>query len=67
MNTYKTLLATLALGSAALSTQAATNDMVIQTKKLGAPIHSTSPYDLTSTRLERSPTTHTLGMHPQLR
>ncbi len=41
MISYKTLLATLALGSAALSTQAATNDMVIQTKKLGAPIQKT--------------------------
>lgn len=41
MNCYKTLLATLALGATALTTQAATNDMVIQTKKVGAPIQST--------------------------
>ena len=37
----KHLLTTLALGAAALTAGAATNDMVIQTKKLGAPIQST--------------------------
>ena len=35
------LLAALALGSVTLSSHAATNDMVIQTKKLGAPVQST--------------------------
>lgn len=34
-------IATLALGALSLSSQAATNDMVIQTKKLGAPVQST--------------------------
>ena len=41
MANYKTLLAALALGAATLSGQAATNDLVIQTKKLGAPVQST--------------------------
>jgi len=34
-------IATLALSALAMSSQAATNDMVIQTKKLGAPVQST--------------------------
>ena len=41
MANYKTLLAALALGAATISGQAATNDLVIQTKKLGAPVQST--------------------------
>ena len=41
MKLKNALLATLALGATALTAEAATNDMVIQTKKLGAPIQST--------------------------
>ena len=41
MKLKNALLATLALGATALTAEAATNDMVIQTKKLGAPIQPT--------------------------
>ena len=40
-NFKNTLFATLALGATFTSASAATNDFVVQTKKLGAPIQST--------------------------
>jgi len=41
MISYKTLLVSFVVGASALGAQAATNNLVIQTKKAGAPVSST--------------------------